>query len=117
MVPSRERHDPFRSGGRCRAACLEVCPDPLSRCEPVRQEKVEYAERCRLRKRAGVSDRPDTARAAVLARAFGNQPPGGVEQLVMHAVQRHAETDAAWVVVVDEDTRTLLFRVDRYAHV
>ena len=46
---------------------------------------------------------PDASRAAVLARALGDQRARARQQLVVHPVERLAEADAARIVVVDED--------------
>ena len=83
----------------------------MQRADP--DEEFQNAESCRLRQRPRVAYRPDTSRAAALAGALGDQPPGGVEQFRVHAIERRTEADAARIVVVDEHARALLLGVDR----
>src|SRR5438552_5874055 len=65
--------------------------------------RIQNAERGCLGQRTSVPDRTYASRATVRAVAFGDQPPRRCEQLVLHAVERLAETDASRIVVVDED--------------
>ena len=84
----------------CRAV-MAVQPTPR---QPPAEQQIEDAQRRRLRQRyrycpsdrriPGSRSRSRTRRSAAACR---------VEQLVVHAVQRLAEADAARIVVVDED--------------
>src|SRR5688572_6453410 len=67
------------------------------------EKPIEDAEGGLLRQRTGVPDGADASWTAVLAVARGNQRSGPLEKLLVHAVQRFAESDAAGKVVVDEN--------------
>ena len=72
-----------------------------------RVNRFENLQRRGLRERPGFAHRPDATGTSVLAAALGDQTPRAGQQLVVHAEQRLAETDAAGIVVVDEHARLL----------
>src|SRR5262249_15677188 len=87
------------------AARLNLCR--LSRRRDA-QNEIENSKRGGLGERTDASNRSYASGAAHLTATVGNEPPRTRQQLVVHVVERRAESDAARIIVVDEDSRTWL---------
>ena len=97
-----------RAQNGCSSAAIFLCVlcdlcVLCARVRCVREQQIENAKRNNLGERTSVADGTDASRAAVFARALGNQRARVRQQLVVHLIQRRAEADAARIVVVDED--------------
>src|SRR5438477_844851 len=93
-----------RITARNRSASIEGA---MSGRERLSQKPIEDDKRCGLRQSAvpGISHRANASRTTVFAIARRDERPGAFEELVVHAVQGLAESDAAGIVVVHEDLR------------
>src|SRR6185436_7276046 len=69
------------------------------------RESAEQLRRHTLGQWTGRALGSDAGRAPRLARTAVDQFSRSLDQLIVHAVERLAESDAAWIVVVDEDRR------------
>src|SRR5262249_21979499 len=83
---------------------------PIERARRGIEQRIENPQRRGLGQRSGIPDRAHAAGTSLLALAVGNQLPRVRQQLVMHVEERRAESDAARVVVVDENIDTVGIR-------